>query len=103
MALQDSAVRRAAKKDTTHNPIRDLLCENGWSVLDLSRAGDGIPDMAVGKPGFCALVEAKTGAATLNEDQRKVKARFTGPMIVANSPEDALTQLESLYATSCRS
>lgn len=91
-------MRRAAKKDATHNPIRDLLEANKWCVLDLSRCGDGIPDMAVSKPNFAALVEAKTGAAKLNAEQLAVKARWTGPYVVANSPEDALAQLEALFS-----
>lgn len=90
-------MRRAAKKDTTHNSIGDHLRSLGWSVLDLSCCGNGIPDMAVGRKGFAALVEAKTGRAKLTTKEQAVKDRFDGPFIVANSPEDAEAQLNALY------
>lgn len=96
--------RRAAKKDANHNSIGDHLRSLGWSVLDLSKAGDGIPDMAVGKPGYAALVECKDGSKPpskqrLTEDQQRIVNEWEGPYVVALSPEDAERQLEGLYLT----
>lgn len=93
-------MRRAAKKDTTHNEIADALREDGWSVLDLSRLGGGVPDMVVGKPGMACVIEAKSkpgGVELLTEDERKVYCRWTGPYIIASSPDDARRKLAEIF------
>ena len=95
-------MRRAAKKDANHNSIGDYLRSLGWSVLDLSSAGNGIPDMAVGKPGFAALVEVKDGskppsARRLTPDEARVRANWEGPYVLATSGEDAAAQLLMLW------
>lgn len=89
-------MRRAAKKDASHNPIAEHLRDLGWSVLDLSRLGGGAPDMAVSRAGFSCLVECKSEGGKLNAEQLAVKERWQGPYIVAYSPEDALAQLAEL-------
>lgn len=101
-------MRRAARKDANHNSIGDHLRSLGWSVLDLSRVGDGCPDMAAGKPGLAVLVEIKDGSKCasdrqLTKDQKKFRAGWEGPYIVALSPLDAERQLEDLYVKSARS
>lgn len=40
-------MRRAAKKDRNHNAICDHLTALGYRCLDLSRVGDGCPDVLV--------------------------------------------------------
>lgn len=94
-------MRRAAKKDANHNSIADGLRAAGWSVLDLSHAGRGVPDMAVGKPGIAVLVECKDGSKPpsdrkLTPAEQRVLEQWTGPYIVALSLEDAMAQLEYL-------
>lgn len=94
-------MRRAARKDANHNSIADHLRSLGWSVLDLSRLGDGAPDMAVGKPGFAAVIEVKDGSKSpsdrkLTEDEERFRAGWEGPYVLALSPEDAAIQLEVL-------
>jgi hypothetical protein len=86
-------VRRAAKKDETHNPIAEHLRNLGWSVLDLSRLGGGAPDMAVSRPGFAALLECKSKGGKLNAEQEAVRARWQGPYVVAWTPEQAAAEL----------
>ena len=93
--------RRAARKDQNHNDIADGLRSAGYSVLDLSQAGNGVPDIAVGKPGFACLVECKDGSKPPSERkltpaQERVLKNWTGPIIVALSLEDALMKLEAL-------
>ena len=93
-------MRRAAKKDLTHNAIADGLRKAGWSVMDLSRLGGGVPDMVIGKPGMACVIEAKSepgGVELLTEDERRVYCRWTGPYIIASSAEDALRQLADLF------
>jgi len=92
-------MRRAAKKDANHNEIADFLRKKGWSVLDLSRVGSGVPDMAVGKPGFAALVECKqektaeAALKALTKDERKVYDEWEGPYVIAIDPEQADLEL----------
>ena len=89
-------MRRAAKKDGNHNEISDGLRSDGWSVLDLSTAGNGIPDLAVGKPGIACLVEIKRDEkAKLTPKEQAVKDRWEGPYIIATSLEDAREQLKA--------
>ena len=91
-------VRRAARKDANHQSVSDYLSALGWSVLDLSRAGFGVPDLAVSKPGFCCLVEVKDGTKPPSErkltpEQQEIRARWQGPYVIALSGEDAALQL----------
>lgn len=86
-------MRRAAKKDGNHNTIADHLRKLGWSVLDLSRLGGGCPDMVVGRPGYCALVEVKQPGEGLTEDQVEVKKKWDAPYFIATSPEQIAAEL----------
>jgi hypothetical protein len=94
-------MRRAAKKDLNHNDIAGHLRSLGWSVLDLSRAGNGIPDMAVGRlgqKGQAALIEVKRGEKSqLTEREQWIKDRWDGPYLIVTSPQDAQRQLEDLW------
>lgn len=95
-------MRRAARKDANQNSISEYLRDLGWSVLDLSRAGEGVPDMAVSRPGFAALVECKDGSKPPSErkltpDQERVKANWQGPYVIALDGPDAAAQLLVLW------
>lgn len=94
-------MRRAARKDENHKSVGDYLRSLGWSVLDLSHAGEGVPDYAVSTRTFAALVEVKDGnkkpsARKLTDAQVKVRNDWQGPYIVALSGEDAAQQLLAL-------
>lgn len=89
--------RRAAKKDGNHHSIADYLQSLGYSVLDLSKAGDGVPDMVVGIPGFAALVEIKRPgtecARKLTTAEQRVRDNWDGPYVLAQSAEEAAAEL----------
>lgn len=93
-------MRRAAKRDVNHKDVGDYLRALGWSVLDLADHGDGVPDYAVGKPGFAALVEVKKpgpfSARKLTEAEQRIRDNWTGPYIVAQSGEEAAAELLTL-------
>jgi hypothetical protein len=89
---------RAKRRDANHTEVGDYLRTLGWSVLDLADHGDGVPDYAVSKERFTALVEVKDGnkppsARKLTEKEQKVKDGWQGTYIVALSGEDAAVQL----------
>ena len=99
---------RAKRKDANHNAIEDHLERLGWSVFDTSGLGYGFPDLLVGKPGFCAVVEIKDGSKPpsdrkLTPAEEQFKRNWTGPYVLATSEDDAMTQLEALYARWWRS
>lgn len=91
-------MRRAAKRDVNHQEVGDYLRAQGWSVLDLASAGFGIPDYAVSKPGFAALLEVKRPDGSpsqreLTPMEKEVRARWQGPYIIAFSGEQAHVEL----------
>lgn len=87
-------MRRAAKVDTTHRPIRDHLRAVGWSVVSLARLGDDVPDLLVARRGVTALIECKTGSRKLTAGQSEFHRSWPGIVIKATSGEDAETQLD---------
>ena len=94
-------MRRRARVDATHGEIVRTLQGAGYSVVDLSRVGGGVPDLLVGGRGGAWLVEAKRpgvagrkrGAvqARTNERQADFRSRWRGcPVIVATSGIEVL-------------
>jgi len=95
--------RRAARKDGNHNEIADGLRALGWYVMDLSRAGMGVPDILVGKPataihrGVVIPCEIKQPGKALTPKETDVrKAWEPCSYLVVTSLEDALEQLSKL-------
>jgi hypothetical protein len=89
---------RAKRRDANHQAVADYLRGIGFSVLDLADHGDGVPDLAVGRAGFACLVEIKDGdkppsARKLTDKEQRVRDLWTGPYVIALSPEDAARQL----------
>mgnify|MGYP002813895590 CR=1 FL=1 len=86
-------MRRAAKTDANHAEVVAAFRKLGWSVLDLSRVGQGCPDILCGRPGYSVLVEIKDGAKVpsqrkLTEDQIDFHAEWRGPLVVVKDVED---------------
>jgi hypothetical protein len=95
-------MRVAARKDALHNSVGTVFRENGWSALDLSRVGDGVPDWLFIRRSFSVLVEVKTpgafrpGSKTL-ERQQAFRAAWKGcPVYVIESVEEAWREAETL-------
>ena len=68
--------------DQNQNEIKHAFIALGASVLDLSRVGQGCPDLAIGYKGKMALVEVKSSnKATFTEPQLKFIGNWKGGAI----------------------
>ncbi len=84
------AVTYARRTDANHRQIVEALRDCGWQVLDLHRAGNGVPDLIVWHYGRQALrlVEVKDGNGKLTEgQQRLIDEKW--PISVIRTLEDA--------------
>jgi hypothetical protein len=95
-------MRRAARKDALHSAVGHIFEQNGWSGLDLSGVGDGVPDWLFIRRSFSVLVEVKTpgafrpGSKTL-ERQQEFRARWKAcPVIQVETIEAAWKEAETL-------
>lgn len=84
-------MRRAAKVDSNHSEIVSEFRRLGASVIDLSRVGQGCPDLCVGIAKQTALVEVKRDAkAKFTDDQKDFMTYWNGqPVYRVNCVEDA--------------
>ncbi len=53
-------MRRAARTDKLHEPVKRLFEAQGYDVLDTSRLGDGVPDLLIARGAFAFLLEVKS-------------------------------------------
>jgi len=86
-----------AKKDANHNEIASAFRSLGWSVVDMSNVGNGVPDLCVGgyHPGegrkVTVWVEVKTQKGKLRECQDAFAQSWRGrPMEVARTVDDVM-------------
>jgi hypothetical protein len=87
----------ARRVDGNHAEIRDGLRAAGYTVLDLSKAACGIPDiLALSKCGASVFMEIKMPGEKLTDAERKFHAIYTGLCCVVFSLEDALDKLEKI-------
>jgi hypothetical protein len=88
---------RAKRRDVNHVSVGDYLRALGWSVLDIADHGDGVPDYAVSREGYSALVEVKRpgprSARKLTEKEQAVKDAWQGGYVIAQSGEEAAAEL----------
>jgi len=83
-------VRRAARVDANHGDIRECLRKLGWLILDLSRVGQGCPDLLGWRAGYgFALFELKMPRGKVTMDQLKFVAKGW-PVVILRSVDDAV-------------
>ena len=80
--------------DANQGEIVDALRKAGCSVAPTSQAGDGFPDLVVGRACVNYLLEVKDGnkipsAQKLTPKQRKFHKQWLGQVDVVNSVEQA--------------
>lgn len=108
-------MRRAARTDGNHAAVVADLRALGWHVVDLSRAGEGVPDLLLSigpslpfapakkargvlTAGECFFVEVKAPGGTLTVAQQEWLWAFRGPLIVAECVEDVVEGVAQIRA-----
>ncbi len=87
----------ARRVDGNHAEIISGLRAAGYNVLDLSKAGCGIPDaLAIAKCGASVFFEFKVPGNPLTPAERKFHATYTGLCYVVFSLDDALDKLAEI-------
>lgn len=89
--------RYAKRTDGNHQEIREALRQAGYSVIDYSRAGMGIPDLCAMRGAFRCWVEVKMPGEGLTDAEHRFFESAPGCKIVATTPEDAVEQLQALW------
>jgi hypothetical protein len=108
--LVSGMTRYARKTDANHAAIRQGLRDLGWSVGDLSGAGDGVPDLVVRiSPGFPHFLEIKSDrqplsaqALTAAQERWHSYAHFiTSKVTNLEEAIEALTWAKSRHVAMC--
>ena len=86
---------RARRVDQNQMQIVRALQKVGCIVADTSKAGEGFPDLVVGRNGENYLMEVKDGskppsARKLTKAQEKFHAEWRGQIAVVETVEQAL-------------
>ena len=88
-------MRWAARSDPGQAEIVRALRKAGYSVLVLSRLGQGAPDLLVGHGGrHNILMEVKDESGDLNAEQRDFHAAWRGRIVTVRSVRDAIEAVE---------
>lgn len=82
----------ARKKDANHDAIREAVRRSGWSVIETYQH-PGMLDMLAARDGITVWIECKMPGAKLTAAERRIVECWPGIVIVAYSPDDAVTQL----------
>lgn len=88
-------MRRAAKVDQNHGAVVKALRSVGCSVLDMSRLGEGAPDLLAGYEGCNWLFEVKNptqpaSKRKLKPMQEAFRAAWGGQWAVVESANQAI-------------
>lgn len=88
-------MRRAAKKDRSHNAIAQALRDVGYRVAETHQLGSGFPDLVVAgidrRKGECCvwLVEVKEAKGTLTPDEQTFHQEWAGYVEIVRSVDEA--------------
>lgn len=92
-------MRRAAKVDANQNDIVLALRKIGCTVQPLHAVGAGCPDLLACLGSRVVLLEVKDGAKppserALTPDQVRWHRKWTGPLYVVETVEDAIRAMQ---------
>jgi hypothetical protein len=83
--------KHAGKVDINQPEIVQALRKAGASVLSLASLGQGVPDLLVADPhGKYWMLEVKGEHGKLTADQELWIYRWTGPVYIVRSADEAL-------------
>lgn len=86
--------RYAARRDTTHAEVRDILREAGATVFDAGGVGGDLPDLIVGWQGITFLIEVKSPGGKLSKGQQEFARNWRGgPVLTVYGAEAALAAM----------
>jgi Holliday junction resolvase len=96
---------RARRTDSNHQQTVKAFRDLGCTVLDLSRVGQGCPDLLVGKHGDNILVEIKDGAkcasrTKLTADECGFHQTWKGRVAIVKNLDDVLDVVKILSTKS---
>jgi hypothetical protein len=84
----------AKRVDLNHAEVVKTLRSLGAGVVDMSRVGQGFPDLLVHYKGQCVLVEVKSGEAKkFTQAQLNFISNWQGPAIVRINDVDGAIRL----------
>jgi len=86
-------MRRAARIDSNHAEIVAALRKCGASVINLSRVGEGCPDLLVGMLGRNVLLEVKAEKGRVRPNQQALIATWPGEAYIVRSVDEALAAI----------
>lgn len=78
------------RKDANHSSITRTLEKLGCAVADLSRVGEGCPDLLVSRDGEQVLAEIKTATGKPTKPQKEFARAWQGEIRTVRNEEDAL-------------
>lgn len=93
---------RRLRKDNNHTEIVAVLRKLGWSVVDLSTLGQGVPDLVIGDASHGAhMVEVKNrhtsyGRSGLSKRQVRWRDSWKGIVHIVRTIDDALALTRQL-------
>jgi Holliday junction resolvase len=92
---------RARRTDDNHREITNEFRAHCCTVLDLSRVGQGCPDLLIARHGKSVLIEIKDGKKSpsrikLTPDECGFHQTWKGRVEIVKSREDVATIVNSL-------
>jgi hypothetical protein len=82
--------RYKLRKDANHAEITRVLEQIGCAVADLSRVGEGCPDLLVSRDGEQVLAEIKTERGKPTKPQLNFFGRWQGEIRTVRNVDDAI-------------
>jgi hypothetical protein len=76
--------------DGNHGEIMETLRDAAISAVSLAAVGDGCPDILAGFRGTCIVLEVKMPGAKLTAAEEKWHAKWSGPVAIVTTPEEAV-------------
>lgn len=99
------SMRGRLRKDANHKEIVDALLAVGCSVIDMSKLGGGVPDIAACWRGVWYVMEIKNpktgyGRKGMNSRQKEWAAAHPAPVHVVKSVDEALQAIGAVAVPS---